>query len=88
MPAQLSILKLLQERLDAQGVDVDARKVGAVILETAREAGWPSDPAALLPWLSQLAMEVTQTSPNVRQADWPAADRAFRNVKLKVLPEK
>jgi hypothetical protein len=41
MPALISHMKLLQERPEAQGVEVDARKVAAVILETpAKPAGW------------------------------------------------
>lgn len=75
MSTEINILKRLQDRLDAQGVEVDVRKVAAVILETARESGWPTNPDRVPPWLCQLAMEVTQTSPNFKKQQWPAATK-------------
>lgn len=63
-----SLLRALEQRMESYGVEADVRMIAAVILETARELDWPHHPEAVNPWLSQLAMELAQTSP-VRKRD-------------------
>jgi hypothetical protein len=59
----LSPLRALAQRLEDYRVAEDARIIAAVILETARELDWGQDPDAVRTWLTQLAVELAQTSP-------------------------
>jgi hypothetical protein len=58
-----SLLRRLEQSLENYGVEADVRMVAAAILETARDQDWAHQPQAVIPWLSQLALELAQTSP-------------------------
>jgi len=59
----LALLRALTRRLEDYGLAKDARTIASVILETARELDWGHDPRGVPDWLSQLAVELVQTSP-------------------------
>ena len=52
-------LAALEERLKANGVDVDPIQVASAILGLARTLEWMKQPADVILWLEQLAVEVT-----------------------------
>jgi hypothetical protein len=50
----------LDERLKANGILPDVRKVASSIIFIAIEHGWGSDPAHMLAWLQQLAVDLAK----------------------------
>lgn len=62
------LLRRLDERMGDFGISADARVVAAVILDVARDMDWAQHPQGVVDWLSQLVLEMAQTSPAV-QAD-------------------
>jgi len=50
----------LDERLKTNGIVPDVRKVASSIIYIATEHGWGSDPAHMLAWLQQLAIDLAR----------------------------
>ena len=56
----------LEERLKANGVQADPRKVASAILGLARQRSWNDHPEGIVAWLEQLAVDVVETWPKRR----------------------
>ncbi len=60
MATEQSPLDELDERLKANGVDVDPRAVASALLAIARINQWPGHPERMTEWLFQLALDVAK----------------------------
>jgi hypothetical protein len=61
--SRLGLLRALAQRMESYEVEADVRTIATLILETARDLDWAHHPQGVSAWLSQLALELAQTSP-------------------------
>ena len=59
--AYCPVLDALQERLEANVVAADSRKVAAALLGLAFDEDWMHHPEHMVDWFSRVAIEVAQT---------------------------
>src|SRR5277367_3804780 len=58
IPGDTSAMENLETRLAANGITVDVRKVASAVTAIAGHHDWLTNPARMLDWLHQLAVDV------------------------------